>query len=728
MKKVIYFLFIINVLFFNFANAYDNKTSHKLITEESVKQAVIEFGFNNYLINNFGFSDGINTTFSSVSSSKQILDYLKDGSELEDTPMCRASNHFHDPTKSWDQSYMSDDTDFIGSKIRAYCELTGWTYANRKSNVTWATGFLTPPPDGQKASFSTDPDFAPINWDKAREYYYNALTSLSKTDKETKFALTFKALGHVMHLLEDVSVPAHVRNDFTSHLTFNGINSWVPTKWVIQPFEHYVKINPNLVTSAQPTFPSFTNLRLTDFWDTNQFNDNNPPNSTSIGLAEYSNGNFLSDTTIFKGTDDPLHSFPYPDWSKIVEYDEIIDGEVRTYIKEIDGEPLHLAVGKWFYKYIPSFLDSLKKSALKLDDKCHYDYAQKLIPRAVGYSAVLLNYFFRGTLEITMPNAYVYSIIDGSAIPQQFTRITAKVRNSTPDSIPGEEIQGCDIQQQNCIIQAVAKYKIRPNYQADLSNDPPTETEMQGVDFSYSVSTPIAIDSLSSTTPTEFTFDFTTNPIPVGITDLYLQVIFKGTLGNETDIAVAVGFKDLNEPHHFSIWNATDRFYLDEVLRTADEIRNDPILLSRVDFDMDGIVNETEIGEPYIDPYNVTTNIAFYPPATTPTIYNATFTPLPPGRYGRIIILTDMPEFYIRIHRESTNPPENIDSDYLAAGVTNQENEGIFYNTNVITFRGIIQHHWAAYARYYPDSTGISTAPWPVPANTDPYPPTTLYP
>jgi hypothetical protein len=139
-------------------------------------------------------------------------------------------------------------------------------------------------------------------------------------------------------------------------------------------------------------------------------------------------------------------------------------------------------------------------------------------------------------------------------------------------------------------------------------------------------------------------------------------------------------------------------------------------------------VNELDIGEPYIDPYDVTTMVAFYPTGVTPTIYNATFTPLPPGRYGRIILLTDMPEFYIRIHRESTNPPENSDADYLFSGVTNQENNGIFENTQVITFRGIIQHTWSAYAWYFGDPDGILTAPWPVPANINPYPVNTLYP
>ncbi len=167
--------------------------------------------------------------------------------------------------------------------------------------------------------------------------------------------------------------------------------------------------------------------------------------------------------------------------------------------------------------------------------------------------------------------------------------------------------------------------------------------------------------------------------------------------------------KDLNEPDYHTVWNATDRFYLDGVLRTAEEIRSDPDLTNRA------------AGQ-YIDPYDVTTYVAFYPTTVTPTFYNVAYMPLPPGRYGKIIILTDMPTFYMRIHHESTEPPENTDSEYLFSGTINQEIDGIFYNTQVNTFRGVTQHHWIGYSRYYPDATGIETAPWPVPENTDPYP------
>jgi hypothetical protein len=82
-----------------------------------------------------------------------------------------------------------------------------------------------------------------------------------------------------------------------------------PKKWLIQSSEKYVEINPFLVTSASPVFPSFDPpVRLTDFWDT----AGNPSSTGSIGLAEFINANYFSDSTIPSNGPTPEHTFPYP--------------------------------------------------------------------------------------------------------------------------------------------------------------------------------------------------------------------------------------------------------------------------------------------------------------------------------------------------------------------------------------------------------------------------------
>jgi len=615
--------FLIGVLLrYQVVMGYDDAQTHPAITNFAVDKSILK----TYLPKNLGseFLKG----YESIVNGKSVVEWIRKGSIDEDTPSCRASNHFHNPLLSWDQSYMSDDVTPMAQLIREFCNITGWPCFMRKSDVTWATGYLAPAPEGKKATFLTL--YKVYNWDKARDYYYKALTSTSKPSRESNFAQTFENLGHILHLLQDVSVPAHVRNDFQSHLTINEIGLQDPRKWVIQPLEHFIKVNRGIVTTFNPdgSFPEFSSQSLTKFWDTDQYTGSNPSSSKSIGLAEYANANFLSDTTIFKGFLDPLHSFPYPAWTSVEEYDEIdtYTGQPTTYLKKVrNGETIsHLAAAKWYYKYLPSIL---KNTGLELDDKCHNDYAEKLIPRAVGYSAGLLNYFFRGDvrleyvtspnpgyvfvnntgekmegdftvyydnvnnerfpvwagkgtleatigdktntfdiilpsdakepgkyivvfkgkmgnedgavagyvlqrfLKITPPDQFLYSIADEDQPDPYFTSIKAKVRNaSTSEAM------------QNGVIQAIAKYK----------------TGINDVDYIYSMSAPQSISSLAPDQTTEFEFNFSNDPIPVDVTDLYLQVIFKGTIGNENN-ALAIGLKDISEPTPIDVFNNMDR-------------------------------------------------------------------------------------------------------------------------------------------------------------------------
>ena len=56
------------------------------------------------------------------------------------------------------------------------------------------------------------------------------------------------------------------------------------------------------------------------------------------------------------------------------------------------------------------------------------------------------------------------------------------------------------------------------------------------------------------------TFDFSADPIPVNATDLFIQVVYRGQLGEETD-GIAVGNLDVQEPTFFAAWNNTDYYF-----------------------------------------------------------------------------------------------------------------------------------------------------------------------
>lgn len=389
MKK--YFILSIVVLFIlpSHVRAYDNEISHRDITEQSVKIAGDEYNLEIYLIENLGLNNG----FENLLGEKTIIEWIKKGAIDEDVPPCRASNHFHNPLKLWSNSGMSD--------APWWTEVTCSFWKPWYSNVAWATSFLSP--DGTRALFS-DPARSPYNWDTTRDHFYKALTASSEEMRTVNYIDTFLDIGHVMHLLEDMSVPAHVRNDFTSHLIDNGF-------WRIQPYEHYVQNHPTLVFTAQvqpDDFPSTD--KLTGFWDSNIYRNlvAYPSLSNVLGLAETTNANYFSNFTIRSNNPSPEHDFPYPIINSF-DYqicEDFVSGSTdkRKYVSRKSkggcSSPDHFATISLLNEEYLINDSSISTLQLWLDDNVHNTYAKELLPRAVGYSAGLLNYFFRGQIDM----------------------------------------------------------------------------------------------------------------------------------------------------------------------------------------------------------------------------------------------------------------------------------------------------------------------------------------
>ncbi len=163
----------------------------------------------------------------------------------------------------------------------------------------------------------------------------------------------------------------------------------------------------------------------------------------TIGLAEYTNANFLSKDTMFEY--DELHDFVYPQATDAVRWEDEQDSE---YLKKLGkGDTIyHIARTSLLYHYRQVFFPQyIKELPIGLDTECYKDYASHLIPRAVGYSAGLLEYFFRGQIDAVDQS----SIKDASG---NTTGVRMKVKNSTPDEALGPElnaimasIEGCEI-------------------------------------------------------------------------------------------------------------------------------------------------------------------------------------------------------------------------------------------------------------------------------------------
>ena len=276
------------------------------------------------------------------------------------------------------------------------------------------------------------------------------------------------------------------------------------------------------------------------------------------------------------------------------------------------------ALKEYITKHFPSHNGKDKPA---LDGGVYSDYASLLLPRAVGYSAGLLQYFFRGNIEVTLPDSGVYAQTDN--VNQKFTQVKLKAKNTTPN---GEEMTDGSVE-------LVVKFKVAHE---NPFQSKPVETDAE---FTYIV-VPEAngVRSIPRDQPRELVFNLTSSPIPLYATDVYLQVVYHGKLGQVTngsfvgeDLAVAVGFKDISEPTPVDIFNDMDRICLNQSWYVAGS--NEALQIGQahgVDVYPHGL-KDSYIRFSSID----------NPQGVSSTEYNFYIPQIAPGASSRIFILSD---------------------------------------------------------------------------------------
>ena len=262
-----------------------------------------------------------------------------------------------------------------------------------------------------------------------------------------------------------------------------------------------------------------------------------------------------------------------------------------------------------------------------LDDKVYEEYASKLLPRAVGYSGGVLKYFFRGNIEITLPDSGVYAQTGNP--DDGFTEVKLNARNITPN----------DEEMKDGTIELVVKYKIAQE------NPFQSKEVATSADFSYIVvpeangvrSIPRVPEDQPK--PQELVFDLSSTPIPLYAMDVYLQVVYHGKLGSE-DEAVAVGFNDISEPTPIDLFNNMDRDCLFNDWYIADSQE----AIDKVDRNKNGIVDPDEcdvFSHELVDIY-IRFSSEGDPKLVSSTDNNLHIPALTPGSYSKTaFILTD---------------------------------------------------------------------------------------
>jgi hypothetical protein len=410
MKRLFVFLLLVpSFMITKMVAAYEVQT-HEQLSEQALSKSVLASEVT--VLTNLGLEPLATNQKFQIPEEKPrtIIELIKDGSKFEDD-FPRSLNHFYNPLDNTGISNPSPD---------------------------WALEDLSDL-GGQNNSFKD-----------ARQYLLCALAAGADlvcnnrglSDSKIAFGLTFQTLGQVIHHLQDMAQPQHVRHD--QHLKF------IPWFDLIPPenpslYEEYsgqknVCSTPDLLCSGSllpATFP-----RARDFWAT--VDENGIVTVNGHGIAQYTNRNFVSAGTNFQGTlehFEPHPDLPFPNGDEAtIEVKQVGDPELGNLQLEVDGQFLTLDTrpldGKLFFVGTPvvdTHLGVTRKnprtSTFSLYDEDLYKYRSRicgstaspcaeaqptftlnhfnfdkahqfLIPKAISYSAGLIDYFFRGNIEL----------------------------------------------------------------------------------------------------------------------------------------------------------------------------------------------------------------------------------------------------------------------------------------------------------------------------------------
>jgi len=448
------------------------------------------------------------------------------------------------------------------------------------------------------------------------------------------WATAFRTIGDVIHLLQDAAQPQHTRNDphsgygcfsycLAGHSSFYEFYMEARTLkrdefTLVERTDPYI----NAVTNKEPfktnkpqlTYCCYPPPRFANYEDY-FYTGTGSANAAGKGLANYSNRGFYSFGTNIGKTTLPS---PPPDGVGLAT------AYVTTGLTNMAGEPLAgtavfrtgtvvdttagaaanepnvklATVGIWddaLQQKSPAY------SSHSLNYYNYDDMAKLLIPRAVAYSAGLIDYFFRGQMEITPPDEGVYSLVDHfdfaganqtATNPGQgfigFKTIKLKLRNITPDITPSG---GGAVAPQNMVsgkIVAVLKFHRNLNYSDDLSGEPISPAAYSGSrtleeeivvsdrvkDENGNIVNTITLGAdPSALIPAKLLYFEFDKHLPINATDVYLQVVYRGYLGTEAD-AVVVQTVDISEPTYFAYMNASDYIRLNSKVYTRAEINS----------------------------------------------------------------------------------------------------------------------------------------------------------
>ena len=529
----------------------------------------------------------------------------------------RLFNHFYDP-------YL-DAPGILGNKTPVWAIEGTDFWGNHRNHFSVA--------DAKEAMFRAATLKTLVNGQLANiNAPANLVGANSEDIRKAYWATVFRSLGDISHLLHDMAQPQHTRIE--GHAGRGCLGSLLCLTGNTSFFEKYLEAratgeesfklleyayqnlpNPNPgqdgsipIISLDLTYDGYPIPRFNGYYDYYRSAGTGNSSFSGTGLANFSNMNFY---TAINNVDPCYSDRPQPVYPRPPKCSAQLNADSKTTIEKIPVEDIRDISGQsvkvtsevqdaslelYDYPVTDNLSPTTQKArvtslsifnqfladngdgnqAFSLNYYNYNDQADWLLPRAVSYTAGLIDYFFRGNMEISLPKEGVYSVVDHAdfAPPNEATdpvdglrgfdkiKLTLKNTSGITDATGSYYKEAMS----NGKLVAVLKFHRNLIYTDDLDGELEMGESADEFFATYSweeemvTSNPVDLTSLANGESAEFTFQFPDKgQMPINaVSDVTLSVVFKGTLGSETDAVVVSTQKLISPPTYYSVYNASD--------------------------------------------------------------------------------------------------------------------------------------------------------------------------
>lgn len=297
------------------------------------------------------------------SRRKPLVDWIEDGGYTADEPEATMGLvHFYDPNNGAELTDTKWYQDFatwavIGKKPKISAE--EWTF-----DICYEHFYAKAdcPSDGSEGPWFIQN----YSWTDAQSYLYQGISS--REPQNPYYGQAWRAVGETMHMISDMTVPAHVRND--GHMPFTDPDVYESLAMQDKISDSYKQVKAGSLPPAPIDY------------------DKGSLKEVFHNVAMFTNKNFMTDDT------SPLMLTSTNNMKKITyrgyEYPKVTDStpDQEGYIwRSIDGRPFRIA------KTTKSDRGGISWWSFNVDENVIADQQKILIPTAIRASAEVLDRF-----------------------------------------------------------------------------------------------------------------------------------------------------------------------------------------------------------------------------------------------------------------------------------------------------------------------------------------------